>query len=108
MAKPIKIWKGSKDATAGAMITSDSAALVGNEQNFIATNGLGTTIAGPLNLMTLSENIRVGGLFVQMNDFVRMIPSTIVTPIPPQIPFPPVAIFANVALTLPFLLALKA
>lgn len=107
-AKEVKIWKATKDSKAGIMASPESVVIAGNTKSFIAVEQSGTTIAGPLNIMTTSENIRAGGLFVQMNDFVKMIPSTIVTPIPPQIPFPPIAIFAVVALTIPILLALKA
>jgi hypothetical protein len=104
--KKTKIWKATQDSKAGMMVTPDSAYMIANDKNFIVTGPTGTTIAGPLNLMTTSENIRSGGLFIQMNDFVKMIPGTIVTPIPQEIPFPPVAMFAYVVLMLPSLLAL--
>ncbi len=106
MAIKSKCWKISKDAKAGLTVSQDTAILAGTDKNFIAIGPTGTTIAGPLNIMTGSDNIRTGGLFVQMNDFVKMIPGTIVTPIPQNIPFPPVALFAFVALSMPGLLAL--
>lgn len=102
----IKIWKVSQDNESGFMVTPDSTVMAGNSKNFIVANENGVTISGPLSIMTTSEQIRQGGLFVQMPDFIRMIPQTIVTPIPSQIPVPPVAMFASIAISIPFLMAL--
>jgi len=101
-----KIWKATSDSPAGFMITPDSAIMAGNADNFIAVSDLGTAIGGPVSFLTTSENIRQGGMFIQMNDFLQMIPKTIVTPIPSLIPFPPVAFFAGIAMVMPTVLAL--
>jgi len=41
-----------------------------------------------------------------MNDFVQLIPQTVVTPIPNQIPFPPLGFATSIARDLPFFLAM--
>lgn len=88
--KTYKIWKSSPDADASMMLTPKSAMLIGNKNNFIAASELGVTLTGGVTMNCMSEQRRQGGLFVPMNDFVRMIPQTIVTPIPTQIPWPPI------------------
>ena len=102
----VKVWKATTDSPAGFMITPDAAIMAGNSKNFIAADKNGVSIAGSLSLMMTSDQIRQGGLFIQMNDFVQMIPKTIVTPIPQIIPFPPVAFFASIATSMPMILAL--
>lgn len=101
-----RIWKAIPESKAGFMVTPDTVVMAGNSSNFIIVDQHGTAIGGPISFMTTSEQIRQGGLFVQMPDFVRMVPSSVVTPIPPQVPFPPVALIAAVALTMPVLAAL--
>jgi len=103
-----KIWTASRKATGGFMVTPDSAVMAGNEKNFVAADGSGVYISGggSISFNTTSENIRTGGLWVHLNDFLRMIPSTIMTPIPPTIPFAPLALPAMIAFNLPFFLAL--
>lgn len=103
-----KVWKSSSDSAAGFMVTPDTAVMAGSPKNFIAIDSNATHIAGPVSIVTSSEQIRQGGLFIQMNDFVRMVPSTIVTPIPPQVPIPPIALFASIAKQMPFVLAMLA
>lgn len=97
--KNFKIWKALKDAKAGFMVTPDEVLMVGNKKNMIACDKSGISISagGSVSLNTTAENIRMGGLFVQMNDFVRMIPQTIVTPIPNCIPMPPMALPVSIA-----------
>lgn len=101
-----RIWKAVPDSKAGFMVTPDSVAMAATSSNFIVIDQHGTSIAGPISFMTTSEQIRQGGLFVQMPDFVRMVPSSVVTPIPPQIPFPPIALIAGFALSAAYLAAL--
>lgn len=103
-----KIWKATPDSDSGFMVTPENVVMAANDKNYIVVDEHGTNIAGPISFMTTSEQIRQGGLFTQMPDFVKMIPGTMVTPIPQGFPFPPVALIASVALTLPSLLALMA
>jgi hypothetical protein len=104
--KNFKIWKASRDSKAGFMVTPDFTVMAGSESAFIAVSKEGTHISGPVSFITTSENIRTAGLFVGMNDFIKMIPSTIAMPIPSQLPIPPVAMFTSIAKSLPFMLAM--
>jgi len=101
----VKVWRlaGGK---AGLMLSEDTAVMSSSDKNFIAVGPNGISISGPINMMTTSENIRKSGVFVDMNDFAKIMPSTIVSPIPPSIPMPPIAVFAYVAMFLPGLLEL--
>jgi len=101
-----KIWKASTDSATGFMVTPEYAVMAGAQSAFVAVSKEGCAISGPVSFITTGEQTRKAGLFVGMNEFVRMIPSTIVTPIPPHIPLPPVAFFASVALSLPFVMAM--
>jgi hypothetical protein len=91
-----KVWKTSRTSSAGFVVTDTEALVVGNENNVIAVNEQGVTIAGPISLVADAANIRRGGLFTGLNDFTDMIPSTIVTPIPKQIPSPPITGLMNI------------
>jgi hypothetical protein len=102
-----KIWKASKDAVAGFMVTDNMAVMAGNASNFIAIDKTGIAISGKgISFNTVSENQRHGGVFVKMNDFVQMIPKTIVTIIPSQVPYAPVGMLTQVTKDLPFFLAM--
>jgi len=103
--KHYKIWKSSPGAPASVMITPDTAYLIGNDKNFVAASPVGVTLTGNITLNCLSEQRRMGGLFIAMNDWIRMIPQTIATPIPSQIPFPPLALPLAMLAGLPFFLA---
>ena len=105
-AKTVKVWRATKAANAGVMIDQTFASLIGNKNNFVTAHSGGVAIFGnSITLGTTSENIRVGGLFVNMNDFVKMIPQTLVTPMPSQVPFPPFGFFTGIVKDMPFFLA---
>ena len=104
-----KIWKASDDSDAGMMVTNEGAFVVGNERNFMVAGKLGVNITGKsISFGTVSENMRVGGLFINMNDFVKMVPQTLTTPVPSQIPFPPIEFAMNVVADLPTFIAMTA
>lgn len=104
-----KVWTATQDSESGFIVMPDKAVMVGNKKNFIAAHQDGVTIvANSIVFGTISENIRTGGLFLQMNDFIRMIPSSIVTPIPPQVPAPPLAMFTGIIKHIPIVLAASA
>ncbi len=103
-----KIWKAVPDTSAGFMVTPDFAAMAGSDKNFITASKEGVQISGSISLITTGEQIRQAGLFVNMNDFVKMIPSTIVTPIPSIFPFPPIRLFASIGLSLPLMIGMIA
>jgi len=103
----VKIWTATKDSQAGFMVAEEKAYMVANRNNFVATSKNGTIITGKsIVLNVTSENIRNGGLFVKMNDFVQMIPTTLVTPMPGQIPFPPLAFITTIMKDMGFMTAL--
>ena len=112
MATPLKkdprrrVFRTHKDAKAGLELSDESAKLMGNDQVFIAVDKQGIFLKGKLSIITDGTGIRRGGLFVQMPDMSRMIPSTIVTPNPVQIPIPPVSGLQNIQKDLAFFLAL--
>jgi hypothetical protein len=103
-----KVWRATSKSNAGMMVTPDSAFVIADDQNFLAVTGDGLVASGPFSFATTSENIRVGGFFIKMPDFSQMIPSTTVTPLPSQIPFPPVSFLVTIAQSLPTLIALMA
>ena len=105
--KNIKIWKATSNSNAGFMVTPKSAFMIANKNNFVAVGDVGISLTGKsISFATTSENLRKGGLFVEMNDFVKMIPTTLVTPMPEQIPFPPLGMVSSVIKDLPFFLAM--
>lgn len=105
--KHIKIWTATDDAKAGFMVTPSTAFMIGSRTNFLAVDKNGITAMGKsFSFGISSENIRKGGLFLGKNDFVQMIPSTIVTPLPNQIPFPPLGLITSVIKDLPMFLAM--
>lgn len=105
--KNVKIWRATKHAPAGVMVDQNVAALIGSQKNFVVAHNVGVTIAGKsTTILTPSENVRRGGFFVEMNDFVKLVPSTLVTPMPQQVPFPPLGIISSVMRDMPFFLAM--
>jgi hypothetical protein len=103
----IKVWKMTKNSPAGVMVTEDSAFLVGNKVNFVHASDIGVNISGrSISFQTGSENIRQGGLYINLPDPIKLIPQTLVTPAPTTIPFPPIAMVTNVVKDLPFFLAM--
>lgn len=103
MSEQIRVWRVHKDAPAGVMVAEKSALLVGSRRNFVAAGRSGVVISGDgISLNTSSENIRKGGLFIEMNDIVKMIPTTLVTPMPAQVPFPPLAMASAITKDMPF------
>jgi len=105
--KNYKIWKAVDTSTAGMMVTPTASYLIGGKYNFIAASKSGVSIMGKsVTIGTTGESVRQGGLFIHMNDFVRMIPQTMVTPIPSQVPFPPLGMITQVLSDLPFFLSM--
>jgi hypothetical protein len=100
-----KIWKSSPSAEASVMVTPKEALLIANPRNFVAASPVGVTLTGNVTMNCLSEQRRMGGLFIANNDFLRMIPQTIATPIASQIPFAPVALPLAIMTQLPFFIA---
>lgn len=103
-----KVWKAIPESEVGFMVTPESAVMVGSRTNFFVSSKGGNVISGPISFLTTSERKRTAGLFVELPDFVKMIPGTIVTPgaAVQQIPFPPIQFYAVIAKSMPFMAAL--
>lgn len=108
MAEKAKIWKATLGADAQFAVTEKSAFMVGAPNRFIKVNENGTTIYGPVSIVAGTESIKTGGMFVSLPNLIKMIPSTMVTPIPDQIPFPPLNIASDLAEDVSFFATLLA
>jgi len=104
--KDYQIWKVDRNSTAGIVITPSAVAIVGSQDNFVSVDATGTTIAGEsIHKQTLGENERQAGIFTHINDFSQMIPTTLVTPAPQLVPYPPLAMLTTVLDSLPVFIA---
>ena len=107
--KKVKIWTAVKDAQAGVMVTEKEALLVADRNNYVAATPNGVVLAGKSIVRNVtSENIRQGGIFVKMNDLTQMVPTTLVTPMPGHIPFPPLGFVMDIVKDMPFFIAMAA
>lgn len=102
----VKVWRATPSSQSGVVLSDGSAKLVGNRGNFVVADKDGVAISGPVSFITTSDQKRSGGLFVELNDFVKMIPTTIVTPMPNQIPWPPFSMISSIARDVPIFLGL--
>jgi hypothetical protein len=101
-----RVLRTQSSAKAGIFLEDNSVSVVGDSRNFIVVDDRGVTIKGPVSFVSDSINRRTAGLFVGINDFLELIPQTIITPIPSKIPFPPVFAVNNIAMDLAFFMAL--
>lgn len=101
-----RIIRTSEFSKSGIYLEDETISIIGDKDNFIVCDNRGITLKGPVSIVADGMNIRTGGLFVGVNDFMAMIPSTIVTPIPQKIPFPPVHFLQNIAKDTAFFMAL--
>jgi hypothetical protein len=86
-----KIWKASKDSDSGFEVSISKATVRGGDKRkFVMVDDKGVYLSGPVSIITTSENIRHAGMWVKGNDFLQMIPSTIVSPQPMNWLIPPV------------------
>lgn len=99
-------WKAARDAQAGVFIDKNRSILAGNSQNFVVADQNGITIKGPVSFVSMSNEVRFGGLFVGQQDFNQMIPSTIVTPQVMRQPVPPINGIVNIVEDVAFFAAL--
>lgn len=102
MTERAKIWKTSLNSPAQFAVASESAFMVGAENRFVKVNANGTTIYGPLSVVAGTESIKTGGMFTSLPNLVKMIPSTTYTPIPDQIPMPPLNVAFDLAADVSF------
>jgi hypothetical protein len=106
MADTTRVYKATQSSKAGIELTESATAVVGDSRHFVVVDNRGTTIKGPISLISDAMGIRKGGLFVGLNDFMHMIPSTLVTPVPAQIPMPPIQGLVGIAKDVAFFVAL--
>lgn len=107
--KHVRIWTAVKDAQAGIMVTEKKALVIADRNNYFAATPNGSVITGKsIVFNTMSENVRDGGMWTRYNDLVQMIPTTLVTPMPAHIPFPPLGFAMGILDDLPFFLAMAA
>jgi hypothetical protein len=94
----VKVWRLNGQSRAGINLRSDTIELIADAHTGVQIGPTGITLIGKsVNMGTTSENIRTGGLFVMQNEFLSMIPSTIMTPIGQRLPFPPFGLPVHVA-----------
>lgn len=104
-----KIWTSTPKSRAGVMVTPDTSYLVGSPKNYVAVGGQGVAIVGKsVSIGVSSENLRQGGLFINTNDFMKLIPSNMWVPIPSQIPFPPLGAITFALGDIAFFMAIMA
>jgi len=96
MSETTRVFKASRDSKAGLKLTEGSAILAGDDRHLIGVDNRGITLKGPISIVADAMNIRRGGLFVGLNDFLNCIPSTMFTPIPQNIPMPPISGLVNI------------
>jgi len=101
-----RVIRTSDKAKAAVFIEEDAVTIVGDSRHFVVADDRGVTIKGPVSFVSDSMGRRTAGLFVGINDFLEMIPQTILTPIPSKIPFPPVFAVVSIVKDLAFFTAL--
>jgi len=105
MSDNTRVMAASPEAPAALQLREEEAALIGSKNNLVVASKHGVTIRGPMSLLATSESIRKGGLFVGLNDFIEMLPSCIVLPLPKNIQVPPVFMMANIAKDVAYFMA---
>jgi hypothetical protein len=101
-----RVIRTSKTQKAGIFLQDNAVSIVGDSRHFIVVDERGITIKGPVSFISDSMGRRTAGLFTGINDFLEMIPQSIVTPIPSKIPYPPVFAVADIVRDLAFFSAL--
>lgn len=85
-----RVFRANKASKSALYLGDTEAILMGDSRHFVVADERGITLKGPISIVADAMGCRTGALFVGLNDFLNMIPSCIVAPIPKQIPFPPV------------------
>lgn len=107
MASPrTRVIRTSQGSKASVFLTDDAVSIIGDSRHFVTCDERGTTIKGPTSIVADAMGRREGALFVGINDLTSIIPSTIVTPLPAKMPFPPVFMLTNIAKDVAFFLSL--
>lgn len=75
-----KVIKSKSTSDAGIVVADNLVRMTVKEDNGVTVAENGTTIAGPISLVSNPSQIRVGGLWTFNNPFQMMLPSTYATP----------------------------
>jgi len=73
----------------GIFMNEGEIVIKAKKDSYIAINKDGVYLRGGLSKVAMGGDERSAGLFLKMPDFVSLLPSTIVTPIPKELPIPP-------------------
>jgi hypothetical protein len=85
-----KIIKSQAVSDAGVVVADNSVRMTVKEDNGVVVAENGTTINGPISIVSNPSQVRIGGLWTFNNPFQMMIPSTYATPAPVLMVDPPV------------------
>lgn len=101
-----RVIRTNPDSKAAIFVEDNAITISGDSRHFVVVDERGITMKGPMSFVSDSLGRRTAGLFTGINDFLEMIPQTILTPIPSKIPNPPVFALQNMAKDLAFFMAL--
>ena len=105
---PAKVFRSTDVSKASLKIEDEAISIIGDSRHFVTADTRGVTVRGPVSMVNDGLDRRRAGIFVEMSDIVRMIPSTIITPLPPTFPSPPTFALINIARDVAFFAALLA
>ena len=94
-SKRNKIIRASEAAKAGILVENNAISISGSSENFVRVETNGTAIRGPMSMINMGPQRRVGGLWVNQMEILDMIPETLITPIPNIFPMPPMLALVN-------------
>lgn len=101
-----RVIRTSDKAKASVFLQENEATLVGDERNFVVADDRGITIKGSVSFVSDALSRRQAGLFTGINDFLELIPQTIVTPVPSKVIMPNTFAVINIAKDLAFFMSL--
>lgn len=101
-----RVIRTSDTAKSSVYLEDNAVSIIGDSRHFIVVDERGITIKGPVSFISDSLGRRTAGLFTGINDFLEMIPQTIITPIPSKIPVPPAFAIVDIARDLAFFMSL--
>lgn len=104
-SKRRRVFRATNESPSALSVDENAAYLVGSKTNFVVADDRGVTISGPMSFVSDSMQRRSSGLFIGMTDFLQMIPSTIVTPIPHRLLMPPLHMMQTLTRDLAFFYA---
>ncbi len=101
-----RIFQASAKSKAGIILGEKEVSIVGSSGNLIVVDDRGVTIKGPISMAVDNSMKRDAGMFIGMPTPLRMIPSTIITPIPPYQPMYPIGGIKNLAMDVAYFMAM--